>query len=143
MAISGGYRVHEDVQKRYRVPDLLTREEFKAYMASVYNETVEFRDLTEEETEAINSGQQILSVPPRPLDSDVELARLRKALGIEDIEAKLNIKRETQTEKRDPIVELDSKILSPEEFEEKYGKPNIPKQESKSTDTSTRTTSKK
>jgi hypothetical protein len=121
VAITGGFRVHEGTHKRYRVPDLLTELEFKAYMAANFSVGVDFRELTEDERKRLDSGEPFVTYVPEPLDSDVELSRLRKALGIENIEELLKVKRDPKSEVRDPIVELDSKVMSQEEFTAKYG----------------------
>lgn len=125
MTIVGGYRIHNDGRTpMYRVPDLLNEMEFKTYMAATFGVGVDFRDLTDEEVEKINSGEPIIAVQPVPLDSEVEIDTLREKLGIKSIEDFIGMQRSAEPDNLDPIVELDAKILTPEEFKEKY--PNSP-----------------
>src|SRR5216110_687699 len=122
----GGYRIHNEGNvHRYRVPDLLTREEFELYMASTYGVAVEFREFTEEEAsrlEKFNAGESFLPAPtPGPTDQEREISLLRKMLGIEDLEKRLDVKRSADPDNRDPVVELDAKTMTAEQFDAKYG----------------------
>lgn len=122
MAITDGYRTHtEGSIHRYRVPDLLTEEEFKIYMASTYGLGVDFRELTEDESNRLDSGEPIVFVPYGPTDRDRERAALREQLGITALEAFVGMERVIDPDKRDPIVELDSRVMSRTDFEAKYG----------------------
>src|SRR6266498_764668 len=133
MAIASGYRTHDEgTIHRYRVPDLLTREEFQIYMASTYRVGVDFRDLTEDERTKLDSGEQLTFTPYGPTDHDREIAVLREQLGITALEEHAGLVRKHNPSKRDPIVELDSRILSAEEFAKKYDV-QIPQQKSGST----------
>jgi|SRR5690349_18141030 len=122
MAIVGGYRTHDEgTIHRYRVPDLLTLKEFQMYMAYIYGKWVDFRDLTDDEKAKLESGDQLVFTSPEPSDRDREIAKLRDMLGINDLETRLKVNRKADPDNRDPIVELDSRVLSDEEFEKKYG----------------------
>ena len=111
MTIDGGYRVHDG---RYRMPDLLTREEMFAYFAATYGVGIEFRELTEDERELL-TGVGIVPAGSVVSDSDRELATLRQKLGIVDLEAKLDVVHDGY------VKELDSRTMSPTDFEDKYG----------------------
>ncbi len=122
MSITDGYRTHNEGQvRRFRSPDLLTEAEFQVYMASTYGVAVEFRELTKEEKEKINSNEPIVFTAQGPTDRDRERALLRKQLGIDSIEEFIGINRTANPDKRDPIVELDSRTMSEKDFAEKYG----------------------
>lgn len=123
MAISGGFRVHDEgTMPRYRVPDLLTKEEFLAYMAANYGVGVDFRDLTSDEKKKLDAGERIVApTPSEPIRQDAEIVQLRKMLGLEKLEEMLKVKRSVDPSDMDPIVELDSRVLSHEDFVKKYG----------------------
>lgn len=134
MSIKDGTRVHDETMiRRYRMPDLLSKEEMFIYFAGTYDIGIEFRDLTDDEREMVGSGVGVLPATPIITDRDREIALLRKQLGIENIEERLNVIREANPEKRDPIVELDSRTMSRQDFENKYNvetKIEAPKEES-------------
>lgn len=126
MAIQDGMRTHDEAGvKRYRMPDLLTLEEMKLYFAGTYGVDVELVPLSDDMKEKV-TGVGVLPYAPPMSDRDREHSLLRKVLGIEDLEAKLDILVEGR------VKELDSRVMTREQFEEKYGPqptPAPPKEE--------------
>lgn len=121
MAIVGGYRTHEDgLQARFRMPDLLTYDEMRHYFVSNYGVDVQLVEPSQEILDAV-SGVGTLPASTIISDRDRERMALRRDLGIERLEAASNVRYEHNPDERNPIVELDSRTLSPVDFREKYG----------------------
>ena len=104
MANYDGMIVHDG---KYRVPDLLSEEEFKMYMASTYGVGIEFVELSDEMREKI-SGVGTLPAPTVISDRDRETILLRKQLGLED-------------DGDETVKELHGRVMTRAEFAEKYG----------------------
>lgn len=120
MAIQDGMRTHDEAGvKRYRMPDLLTLEEMKLYFAGTYGVDIELVPLSDEMKEKV-TGVGVLPVSPPMTDRDREHSELRRVLGIEDLEAKLDFLVEGR------VKELDSRVMTREQFEEKYGPQPVP-----------------
>lgn len=104
MANYDGMIVHDG---KYRVPDLLSEEEFKMYMASTYGVGIEFVELSDEMREKI-SGVGTLPAPTVISDRDRETMLLRKQLGLED-------------DGEETVKELHGRVMTRQEFADKYG----------------------
>src|ERR1044071_6491709 len=114
MAIQDGMRTHDEAGvKRYRMPDLLTLEEMKLYFAGTYGVDVDLIPLSDEMKEKV-TGVGVLPYAPPMTDRDREHSELRKLLGIEALEKKLDVLVEGR------VKELDSRVMTREQFEEKY-----------------------
>lgn len=117
MTIQDGMRIHNEAGvPRYRMPDLLTREEMVLFFASTYGIGIEFTELSDELREK-TTGVGVLPVTPPMTDRDRELSELRRVLGIEELEAQLNVAVNELSRAR----ELDSRVMTREQFAEKYG----------------------
>lgn len=118
MAIADGYRTHDETNTpRYRMPDLLTLEEMKLYFASTYGQDVTLSPISDEVRDLVNNGVGVLPAPAVVGDKDRELAELREKLGIVALERQLGVVPEPGS----PAAELDSKTMTREQLEEKYG----------------------
>lgn len=114
MAISDGMRTHDEgLQPRYRMPDLLTKEEMVLYFASTYGVKVVFEELDDELRDQ-TMGVGTLPIAPLPTDRDRESVLLRRQLGLTDLEDDLG-------KHTDRVKELESRTMSTEEFADKYG----------------------
>lgn len=101
MTISDGMRTHDN---RYRMPDLLTREEMQLYFASTYGVGIEFTELSDEMRENVVSGVGILPAGSVVGDRDREFATLKEELGINDLRREIaELKGESN-----PASELDN-----------------------------------
>lgn len=128
MAIADGMRTHDEgVEPRYRMPDLLTKEEMRLYFAGTYNIDIEFKPLSDDMKEKVG-GVGVLPVSAPATERDREHDLLRQQLGIKDLEAKLDVLVEGR------VKELDSKIMTREDFENKYGSQPEVKPPSEETD---------
>lgn len=108
MTISDGMRTHEN---RYRMPDLLTREEMQLYFASTYGVGIEFTELSDEMRESVVSGVGILPVGSVVGDRDREFATLKEELGINELRraiVELKSQLAPSEEKNSPASELDN-----------------------------------
>lgn len=106
MAIVDGMRTHDEGSaRRFRMPDLLTLEEMKMYFAGTYGVGIELVDLTDEMREKA-SGVGTLPFTYEPSPRDSELLLLREKLGIDN---------------EDTLKELHGRVLTREEFADKYG----------------------
>lgn len=120
MAIADGYRTHDDeIHPRYRMPDLLTLDEMKMYFAGTYGVGLDLRPLTDAEKEA-SMGVGTLPYTPQINDKDRELAILREKLGLNSLEAHVGMKRSIDPNNLDPVVELDSRVMTKADFDAKY-----------------------
>jgi hypothetical protein len=111
MAIVDGMRTHDEglgVERKYRMPDLLTLDEMKIYFAGTYGVGIEIVELSDELRERAN-GVGTLPAPSVVGDRDREIFLLRQQLGLED-------------DGEDVVKELHSRVLTTSEFEDKYGK---------------------
>jgi hypothetical protein len=116
MAISDGMRTHTEGNiPKYRMPDLLSLEEMQLYFLGTYGLRINIEPASEEELERAN-GVGVLPAPSVVSDRDREHATLREQLGLTELEAKLDLLLEGR------VKELDSRTMTREQFEEKYGK---------------------
>lgn len=95
MTLVSGFRVHtnNNGEPLYRVPDLLTAEEFAVYMADTFGVKVSITPLSEDESaewrELMESGEPAITTSPGPTDRQREIAKLRDMLGITELEKRL------------------------------------------------------
>lgn len=127
MAIQDGMRTHDEGNvHKYRMPDLLSYDEMRIYFAGTYGVDIEIKELSDEMRERA-TGVGTLPAPTVVGDRDRETALLRKQLGMEELEAKLDVVSEGR------VKELDSRVMTRDQFAEKYGpQPDVtpPKDES-------------
>lgn len=115
MAIQDGMRTHDEgLQPRYRMPDLLTKEEMVLYFAGTYGVGIEFTELSDTMREK-TQGVGVLPVATVVSDRDREMVLLRRQLGLEDLEKKLDVLMDGR------VKELDSRTMTREQFADKYG----------------------
>jgi hypothetical protein len=115
MAIQDGMRTHDEGNiHKYRMPDLLSYDEMRIYFAGTYGVDIEIKPLSDEMRERA-TGVGTLPAPTTVGDRDRETALLRKQLGLEELEVKLDVVSEGR------VKELDSRTMTREQFAEKYG----------------------
>ena len=115
MAIQDGMRTHDEGNiHKYRMPDLLSEDEMRIYFAGTYGVDIEIKPLSDEMREKA-TGVGTLPAPTVVGDRDRETALLRKQLGLEELEAKLDVVSDGR------VKELDSRTMTKEQFAEKYG----------------------